>query len=139
MGADTIVEVGIDPGIKVKIQQLQKQIVDNRKNVEKIHPVLLAFKQKMGQGIKLKPEQLKNVQDMLQKENQIQQELEKDTAELASLQRMMDDSGQARIEVTGEVFSGTKICISDVSMVVKNSMSYCKFIKERGDVKMVPL
>ncbi|MBO5055969.1 MAG: DUF342 domain-containing protein [Eubacterium sp.] len=139
MGADTIVEVGIDPGIKVKIQQLQKQIADNRKNIEKIRPVLLAFKQKIAQGAKLKPEQLKNVQDMLQKEKQIQQDLETDTAELSSLQQMMEGSNQARIEVTGEVFAGTKICISDVSMVVKNSMSYCKFIKEHGDVKMAPL
>lgn len=139
MGADTIVEVGIDPGMKAKVQQLQKQIMDNRKNIEKIHPVLNTFRQKMLQGIKLRPEQLKNVQDMIQKENQIQQELERDMAELSSLQQVMDESGHARIEVTGEVFSGTKICISDVSMVVKSSMSYCKFIKERGDVKMVPL
>lgn len=139
MGADTIVEVGLDPEIKIKKQQLQKQIADNCKNIEKIHPVLLAFKQKMAQGVKLRPEQLKNVQDMVQKERQIQQDIEADTAEFLALQQMTEGSDQARIEVTGEVFAGTKICISEVSMVVKASMSYCKFIKEHGDVKMVPL
>lgn len=139
MGADTIVEVGIDPGAKLKIQQLQKQIAENRKAIEKIHPVLAAMSQKMAQGIKLRPEQLKNIQEMIQKENEIKQDLDKDMQEFQTLQRMLEESDNARIEVTGEVFAGTKICISDVSMVVKNSMSYCRFIKEHGDVKMAAL
>ena len=42
----------------------------------------------------------------------------------------------AQIVVTGEVFPGTKICISEVSMVVKSSCQYCRFVKVRGDVKM---
>ena len=90
----------------------------------------------MAKGIKLTPDQLKGLQEMLQKENEIRQVLENNQKELASIQEMMDESNHARIEVTGEVFAGTKICISDVSMVVKNSMTYCRFVKEQGDVKM---
>ena len=59
--------------------------------------------------------------------------------EMQSLQTILDESANARVEVTGEVFSGTRICIADVSMVVKNSMSYCKFVKSQGDVKMTAL
>ena len=59
--------------------------------------------------------------------------------EMQSLQAILDESANARVEVTGEVFGGTRICIADVSMVVKNSMNYCKFIKSQGDVKMVAL
>ena len=43
------------------------------------------------------------------------------------------------VEVSGDVYAGTKICISDVSMVVKNTMTYCKFKKMDGDVKMTSL
>lgn len=139
MGADTIIEVGVDPGMKLKVQQLQKQIVENRKEIEKIHPVLTAMTQKMAQGIKLRPEQIKTIQDLIQKETQFKQMVDEDMKELNTIQEMMKESATARVEVTGEVFAGTKICISDVSMVVKNSMSYCKFIKEHGDVKMTAL
>ena len=76
---------------------------------------------------------------MLQKENQLKELIEKDTAEYNSLQEMMAESDSARVEVTGEVYAGTKISISDVSMVVKTSMNYCKFTKVRGDVKMISL
>ena len=58
---------------------------------------------------------------------------------MEGLQQLLDESAAAKIEVTGEVFGGTRICIADVSMVVKNSMTYCKFVKSQGDVKMVSL
>lgn len=139
MGADTIVEVGMDPGMKIRVQELQKQIVEHHKNIEKIRPVRVALTQKMAQGIKLKPEQMKGLQEMLIKENEIRQTMEDAQKELSSLQDMMDECAVAKVEVTGEVFAGTKICISDVSMVVKNSMNYCKFVKDQGDVKMTAL
>ena len=48
----------------------------------------------------------------------------------------MEGKKVAQIIVTGEVFPGTKICISEVSMVVKSVCQYCRFVKVRGDVKM---
>ena len=107
--------------------------------VAQIHPVLSALTQKLAQGVKLKPEQIKSLQEMLQKENQLKEAIEKDTEEYNNLQQLMAESNAARVEVTGEVYAGTKICISDVSMVVKTSMNYCKFTKERGDVRMTAL
>lgn len=139
MGADTIVEVGADPSVKARLQELQKLTHENRKTLDSVHPILTAMAQKLSQGVKLKPEQVKYFQEMLQTENQKKQEQEELEKEMQTLQVMLDDSASARVEVTGEVFSGTRICIADVSMVVKNSMTYCKFVKLQGDVKMVAL
>ena len=139
MGADTIVEVGMDPAKKERMQELQKRIAENNKELEQVHPVLTALTQKLAQGVKLRPEQLKNLQELLQRENVIKKQIEEDTDEFMALQEILDEAGTARVEVTGEVFAGTKICISDVSMIVKNSMTYCKFVKQQGDVRMVAL
>ncbi len=139
MGADTIVEVGADPQTKVQMQQLQKQIAENKKTIDTIHPILTSMAQKLSQGVKFKPEQVKYFQEMLQTENQKKQEQEECMSKIENLQLMLDDSANARVEVTGEVFAGTRICIADVSMVVKSSMNYCKFVKSQGDVKMVAL
>lgn len=139
MGADTIVEVGADPRAKQRIQQIQKELADFKKEQEQIHPVMAAMKQKMLQGVKLKPEQLKNLQAMLQRDKLIEEQMKNDLEELNTLQDRMEECGAAKVEVTGDVYAGTKICISDVSMVVKSSMSYCRFIKEGGDVKMTSI
>lgn len=139
MGADTIIEVGVDPRVKDRIQQIQKEMTEYKKEQEQIHPVLAAMKQKLVQGVKLKPEQLKNLQAMLQRDKLIAEEMDKNTQELSMLQERLAEYSSAKVEVSGDVYAGTKICISDVSMVVKNSMSYCRFIKENGDVKMTAL
>lgn len=139
MGADTIVEVGVAPSVKVRMQELQKLVAEHKKYMEATHPALSATLQKIQQGVKIKPEQLKYFQEMLQEENTKKQEMDDALKEIERLQIIMDESAAAKVEVTGEVFSGTKICIADVSMVVKSPMSYCKFVKLQGDVKMVAL
>ena len=139
MGADTIVEVGADPSVKLRIQELQKLVVEHKKAIEISHPVLTANMQKLRQGVKLKPDQMKYFQEMLQEENRRNQEIEQYLQEMESLQAILDASSNAKVEVSGEVFAGTKICIGDVSMVVKNSMKFCKFVKQQGDVKMTAL
>lgn len=139
MGADTIVEVGADPSVKLRVQEIQKLVAEHKKAIEVSHPVLTATMQKLQNGVKLRPDQIRYFQEMLQEENERKQEIESALQELEQLQIVLDQGAAAKVEVTGEVFSGTKICIGDVSMVVKNPMSYCKFIKSEGDVKMTAL
>lgn len=136
MGADTIVEVGVDPTIKLRMKELQKLIVEQKKAIEASHPILTATMQKLQNGVKLKPEQIQHFQKMLKEENAKKQELEDALQEMEQLQERLNEESAAKVEVTGEVFPGTKICIGDVSMVVKNPMSHCKFVKAEGDVKM---
>lgn len=139
MGADTIVEVGADPSVKLRIQELQKLVMEHKKAIEISHPVLTANMQKLQQGVKLTPDQMKSFQEILQEENRRKQEMEQYLQEMEGLQVILDESSNAGVEVSGEVFAGTKICIGDVSMVVKNSMKFCKFVKQQGDVRMTAL
>ena len=69
----------------------------------------------------------------------VKQELEDCTKKLQELQVILDASNSARVEVNDRVYSGTRICIADVSMGVKDTVHYCKFVKSQGDVKMVGL
>lgn len=85
MGADTIVEVGADPSVKLRIQELQKLVVEHKKAIEISHPVLTANMQKLRQGVKLKPDQMKYFQEMLQEENRRNQEIEQYLQEMESL------------------------------------------------------
>ena len=120
-------------------EALQKQVAENKKTLDTLYPVLSSMAKKLSQGVKLRPEQLKYLQDLIATEKLKKQEQESCIMRMKQLQVILDESANARVEVTGEVFGGTKICIADVSMVVKNSMSYCKFIKQQGEVKMTAL
>ncbi len=139
MGALTEVTVGTDPVLINKFGELNKRIADTQTKLKQMVPVLDATKQKLAQGIKLLPEQVKNLQALALSVKQLQTQLAADAEEVENMKDIMEGSSDAKIEVSGEVFPGTKITISDVSLIVKESWSYCKFVKEAGAVKMKPL
>ena len=138
MGADTIVEVGADPKIKERISELQKQIMEDTKTLQTVQPILLSTKQKLAQGVKLKPEQVQYIQTLATTNQQKTQALAEANKELENLQKHAGNPAEAVVRVKGEVYPGTRICIGDVSMVVQKTTHYCRFVRERGDVKMAP-
>lgn len=139
MGADTVVEVGAQPEIKAHIAELQKNIAEATKTLQSIQPVLMTTKQKIAKGAVLTPEQTKYVHTLIAANQQQTAAVEKWTAELDELQKELVESEGKGVIVRGEVYPGTKICIGDASMVVQKSAQYCRFIKERGDVKLAGL
>ena len=139
MGADTTVEVGTDPKVKARIAQLQKLIEEDQKTLLNIQPVLKAAMQKVSQGIKFSQDQVKQIQALNVTNQQKTAAIKANEAELNELMEQAGNTTQAQVKVKGMVYPGTKICIDDVSMVVQKSTHYCRFVKERGDVKMAPL
>ena len=78
-------------------------------------------------------------QSVLDETNERKAQLQEALDEYEGLEGILEKSVSSTVEVTGDVYAGTKICISDVSMVVKNTMTYCRFKKIDGDVKMTSL
>lgn len=139
MGADTVVEVGVDPNLLVRIQETQKRIEEEHKEIQSIQQILVSAKTKMAQGVKLSPEQLKYLQTLVEANQMKLQMVAEDTEEMERLHSQMKGSAGACVTIRDTVHPGTKICIGDVSMTVQKEMQYCKFIKAGGDVKMTAL
>lgn len=138
MGADTIVEVGADPRIKERINVLQKQVQEDTRILQTTQPTLLSVKQNLAKGVKLSPEQIAQVQSVAALSKEKTEAIAAAGKEIEELQKRAGNSAEAVVRVKGEVYPGTRICIGDVSMVVQKTTHYCRFIRERGDVKMAP-
>ncbi len=139
MGADTVVEVGADPKVKNRIAQLQKLIEEDTKTLNTIQPVLTATTQKLSQGVRLSTDQLKQVYALNQTAQKKSAAIKANQAELEELGAQTGSAAEAQIRVRGTVYPGTKICIDDVSVTVQKNAHFCRFVKERGDVKTAPL
>lgn len=137
MGASTLVEVGTDPAVKLKYQENQKQVAETGKILKSLEPIITTYINKRQQGVQLQPDQIQYLKSILKLREVKQQEMEQLVKEQEEMQTLLDMQGHASVVVTGEVYPGTKIAITDVSTVVQSSMKYCKFVKLRGDVKMV--
>lgn len=138
MGASTLVEVGIDPEQKVRMQELQKEITATTKNLHNIQSVLIEATQRLKKGEKFPAERMKYIQSLAVTNKQLTEQLEENQKELSSLEELMQGQSAACICVSDEAFGGTTISIGDVSMVLKSSISYCRFIRDKGSIKSVP-
>ena len=139
MGADTVVNVGINPQVKVEFQQLQKQAAESAKVLKSVQPVIQAATQKLKQGVKLPPDQVAYIKSLVALDKQKKEELESVSKRMEELQELMSEGEDAKIMVSGTIYPGTRIMISDASMVVQKEYSYCRFVKDQGDVKMAGL
>lgn len=139
MGTDTFIEVGVDPSKKERALVLQKIIADTKKSLAAIQPVLTAMGQKIAAGEKLPFEQTQYVQKLVETCKAQQQQLKSAEQEFESIDAIMNTETAAQVRVQNEVYPGTKITISDLSMYVNESFKHCKFIKSQGDVKMLSL
>lgn len=139
MGADTEVVVGIDPAVSARYAELEKLIEESEKNLKVIMPALDATKAKLASGARMLPDQLKSLQQLAASAKAIKETIAASTEELNTLKEELEDTTEASVEVTGSVYSGTTITISDVSMIVKDTLNYCRFTKAEGTVKMGPL
>lgn len=137
MGASTIIEVGLQPETKEKYNELQKQAAALESSISAIEPVLASYEYKKSTGASIDPEKEQYVMSLKQAAGQKTKELEKLQEEIKKLQTLIDNKDSAQVAVLGEVYPGTKIVISEVSMVVQSPMQYCRFVKRYGDVKMV--
>lgn len=139
LGAATVVEVGINPMLKKEQSELQAKYRDNIKNIQMIEPVISALLKKQTLGVEIGKAQMDNMRSLAQARRQKMDENKEITMRLEELGEILTLTGDPVVIVRGEVYSGTKICIGDVSWLLKDAISFCKFIKRDGEVQMTSI
>lgn len=139
MGASTIVEVGVDPQVKITYTQLQKDVVELVKTIKSGQAVIAGFAEKRKKGARVTEEQIKYVKETVLKMEQQKKELEQKNGEMQKLLKQFDLQSKANVVVKGEVHPGTTIVIGDLSMVIQKPYQFCKFEVVQGDVRAVSL
>ncbi|MBP5198902.1 MAG: DUF342 domain-containing protein, partial [Lachnospiraceae bacterium] len=139
MGAQTVVEVGVDPKIKAEYAQLTKDVTEIVKTIKLSQPVITSFMEKRAKGVRITPDQTKYVMETAKLIEAKKIELQQKNEMLKELQKFFDVQSKAKVVVRGEVYPGTTIVIGELSQVVQSKLQYCCFEVVRGDVKAMPL
>lgn len=136
LGANTLIELGINPDVKNRYQELENLVKLNTKTVMTAQPVLDAAKAKILSGVKLPPEQVKHIQELSSVVTKKKKEIDAANKEMEKMQELMSIGNDAQVIVRDRVYPGTKIVISDVSKIIKTQAQYCRFIRSQGDVTL---
>ncbi len=139
MGSDTVVQLGIDPQMKQRMDFLTSELDKISKNLSQILPVIDAFKQKLAKGVKLPPDTLKNVKDMSETASKLLKLREDYACELDDIKDSLLNETPSQVIVRDVCFAGTRICFGDIQMTVKSDTKFCRFYRDRADIKMTSL
>lgn len=140
MGTMTLLEVGIDPKIIEEFHEVEKKMASLLADKEKINQALAIFRKKLENGMMQitndkKDYLLKITQNNIQLENQIN--MQKKRYDELRIEMEGHDSGVIKVQEV--VYPGTKIVISNVVYFVRDEIKHSKFIRDRADIKLLPL
>lgn len=138
-GGSTRMEVGIDPVLKERYSVLEREIEGIEEQMAKVYPVLVAFGKRIGKGEKLEEGKIAQMRALTKTYSEMEADVKKKRQEHDDIREYLDSDANACIKVTGVIYPGANISISDVSMSIKSRDQYCRFIKEGGEVRRKPL
>lgn len=139
MGVDTYVEVGVDPELKTQHQKLQDEMLEIQKIVQKNRPILTNAAQKMRKGEKLDDAKMQYIQSLAMETQKKQKKYMELQAEYAGLESILERREDACICVKDAAYAGVKVTISEATLVVKNTLQYCRLVNDQGDVRVAAL
>ncbi len=139
MGANTLIEVGADPNVKVRLKELQKAVTESQKKLDTIRPTVSSVTKRLKQGAKLSPEQLRQAQQLITMDKILTSQIENNTMEIETLQQKLMDAKDAFVIVEGVAYPGTTIQIGDQINTLKTESQYCRFALKDGYVKAGPI
>lgn len=139
MGTHTLLEVGIDPTVMDTYRKLEKSIADMRDEKEKIKQVLFLFRKRIEAGEQLSEKKI----DYLRKANQnniiLDTQIKEACLEFEVLRNEINNYQSGRVKIENIAYLGVKIVISNVIYYVRSETQHCQFVRDKADIKMLPL
>ena len=138
-GTETILEVGVDPRAKKRLEELQNMQAKATKEYENCDLDIQTLEQQKKLRKKLPQEKEEKLKTLKERCEQISAELEEMTAEINEIQeRLRDLKAIGKVKVEGDVYAGVKIYIRDVLDEVKIDTKGVTFYYDKAFSKRGP-
>lgn len=139
MGTSTVLEVGIDPQVLEEFRDIEKKISSINTEKERVAQAIAILRKKIQSSANLDYGRLQTLKQLTNASIHLNTQLSeiKDRYEMLKIEVENNDAGMVKVQDT--VYPGTKIIISNVIYYVKDPIQHSKFIRDRADIKVIPL
>ncbi|MCK9443597.1 MAG: FapA family protein [Tissierellaceae bacterium] len=137
MATTTVLEVGIDPELKQRTNELEEQIKVKKGNIDRIEQSLkvLEFLKRTG---RLDGKKLELYSDLTKVNIQLDAEIIKMEKELLNVTEKIGNMARGQIKVSDTIYPGVKIVIGNSFMYIRDEMKRCTFYEDGGDIRVGP-
>jgi uncharacterized protein (DUF342 family) len=139
MGTTTLLEVGIDPKILEEFRDLEKRLANMIADKEKLAQALIMFRKKMTMGVQITEEKKEYLKQVTQNNIMLEAQIKEARKRYEDLRIEVENNSTGAIKVSDIVYPGTKLVISNVVHFVRELTHHSKFIRDRADIKVLPL
>ncbi|MCR4956001.1 MAG: FapA family protein [Lachnospiraceae bacterium] len=134
MGAQTLVEVGVNPGKKARYLEMKEVLGEKTKEGNQLKTILKTFQQKLADGVQLSPDKMVYLKKIASQYKELSEEIKNLSEKLEVMHQEISESKGARVKVEKDVYQGVTITISDVSTTTKGTRAHCQFVCEGGEI-----
>jgi hypothetical protein len=137
MGTSTVVEVMSDVEQVKMLNDTKEKIRETEEALVKMDKVLVAIKKALKTGKPLTPQQTQYLKLAAVSKPKLKREVTSMEARCEDLQKTIETNRKACVRVEKSVNPGVKIVIKEMSKIINDNVSSCRFILEGADVKAV--
>ena len=138
-GTETILEVGVDPRAKKRLEELQNMQAKSTKEYENCDLDIQTLEQQKKLRKKLPQEKEEKLKTLKERCEQISEELEAMTDEINKIQEHLRDlKAIGKVKVEGDVYAGVKVYVRDALDEVKIDTKGVTFFYDKAFSKRGP-
>lgn len=139
MGTATTLEVGVDPSIIEEFKNLENEIANLKAEKDKMIQILSLLKRKKEMGEEISRDKIEYIQSATKTNDYINNRLIEAKIRYDNLKHEINHNESGRVKISGTVFSGVKIIISNLTYYVRSELSYCQFVRDKAEIKIIAL
>ncbi|MFC3746319.1 DUF342 domain-containing protein [Paenibacillus sp. GCM10012306] len=137
MSTATAIEVGVLPELRNEINDLRQQLRQLLENDDKTSKALYLLNQLANSG-QLSPDKIALRVKLNATKQSHQREEARIKGRVLEIERMLEDTGRARVEAVKTIYGGCKIVIGRYTRFVKDPTERVVFAYSEGDISITP-
>lgn len=137
MGIATVVEIMSDVDLLKEQIDLGDRVQQMNETVAKMDMGLISIKKCIKKGYELTPEQERFVKMASVNKPKLKRQVKEMEQRHETIQKVIDSGKHVSIKVESTVNAGVKIMIKDVTRIINDNVSRCKFVREGADIKIL--
>ena len=138
METQTIIKVGVKPELYDRIKVLVPDVMELKNSIDETTSYLNVYKEKLNRGIKLTPENVKQIKTYTERVEEMKKEYVEKNDILQELRQELTLGKKGIVKVLGNAYRGVMIYISSLSYAVKDVEKHSLYKIADGVVKPTP-
>ncbi|MDQ0494299.1 DUF342 domain-containing protein [Paenibacillus brasilensis] len=135
MSTATIVEVGVLPELRDELTELRARLKQQTDSQDKTNKALTILDQLAANG-QLAPDRMAMRIKLTSTKKSNEHELLETKSRMLEIERTLEDTSRARVEVKNVIYGGSKIVIGRYTKFIKDSVERMAFYYHEGDISM---